>query len=261
MNNQANWRCKVLMRFGLAIVIVLALSEAHATSQESWIDEIAPLWKWMPLLLKGFLVDVGISIAAMLIGTAFGAIIGVGQTLFKGIIRIFCLGLTQFFRNAPWLVLLFFCILLIPHQITVFDWVIPFPPWMKGIIGLALPVMGNVSEVVRGGLISIPSAQWEAADALALNKWQTLRIVILPQALKRMLPPWMNVYAVLIMATPLVSIVGVEDSVTVARSVLSAEGNTALLMPVYGLLLILFYAYCAPIARLARFLEVRYAVK
>ncbi len=106
----------------------------------------------------------------------------------------------------------------------------------------------------------MPATTLEAAEAMALSQIQTLRLVIFPQAIKRMLPPWMNVYAVLMMATPLVSIVGVDDSVTVARSILAAEGTPALLMPVYGLVLVLFFVYCAPIARWTRRLEARYAI-
>ena len=221
---------------------------------------VGTLTKWLPLLLQGFAVDVGISVTAMAIGTVLGALLGIGQISQLALIRKLSDWTTQFFRNAPWLVLLFFCTLLLPYQIEFFGWTIPFPAWVKGIVGLMLPVMGNVSEVVRGGIQSIPSGQWEAANALAFNRLQTLRMIILPQAVKRMVPPWMNTYAVLMMATPLVSIVGVEDSVTVARAVLSAENNTALLMPVYGLLLILFFIYCYPIARWTRKLEKRYAI-
>lgn len=221
---------------------------------------MSSLFKWLPLLLKGFAVDVGISVAAMAFGTLLGALLGIGQISQQRWVRRPSSWVTQFFRNAPWLVLLFFCVLLLPHQVHVFGWTIPFPGWVKGILGLTLPVMGNVAEVVRGGIQSLPSGQWEAANSLAFSRWQTLRLIILPQAVKRMIPPWMNVYAVLMMATPLVSIVGVEDSVTVARAVLSAENSPALLMPVYGLLLILFFAYCAPIARWTRALEKRYAV-
>ena len=224
-------------------------------------SQIETIIKWLPLLLKGFWVDVYVSMAAMLIGTILGALLGVGQLSRFGGMRVFSSVVTQFFRNAPWLVLLFFCILLLPFQMQVAGYTIPFPAWLKGIIGLSLPVMGNVSEVVRGGIQSIPSAQWEAAEALALNRRQTLRIVIFPQAIRRMLPPWMNVYAVLMMATPLISIVGVEDSVMIARSVLAAERDTSLLMPVYGLLLLLFFAYCAPIAHYTRRLEARFAVQ
>lgn len=249
---------KILHRPLAVLVIALALpAAAHASDTE---PGIGALIKWLPLLLQGFAVDVGISVAAMAIGTVLGALLGIGQVSQIVLVRTLSDWVTQFFRNAPWLVLLFFCVLLLPYQIQFFDWTIPFPAWVKGIIGLMLPVMGNVSEVVRGGIQSLPSGQWEAANALAFSRSQTLRMIILPQAIKRMVPPWMNVYAVLMMATPLVSIVGVEDSVTVARAVLSAENSTALLMPVYGLLLILFFAYCYPIARWTRRLEKRYAI-
>jgi polar amino acid transport system permease protein len=77
---------------------------------------------------------------------------------------------TQFFRNAPWLVLLFYSILLLPFRFEVFGVAIPFPDWLKGTLGLALPVMANVSEIVRGAIQSIPSGQWEAAHSLAFSR-------------------------------------------------------------------------------------------
>ena len=92
---------------------------------------------------------------------------------------------------------------------------------------------------------------------MGLSRWQALRLRILPQALKRMTAPWMNTYAILMMATPLVSIVGVEDSVAMASSVLASFRDPALLMPVYGLILLLFFLYCAPIALLTKRLEAR----
>jgi len=245
------------MKFSTVVIGMVVSAPVLASTGDA---SMSALVKWIPLLLKGFAVDVGISFASMALGTMLGAILGIGQIAQERWTRRVSSWTTQFFRNAPWLVLLFFCVMLLPNQFSVFGTSVPFPGWVKGIIGLTLPVMGNVSEVVRGGIQSLPSGQWEAADSLALSRWQTLKLVILPQAIKRMVPPWMNVYAVLMMATPLVSIVGVEDSVTVARSVLSAENSPALLMPVYGLLLVLFFAYCAPIAKWTRWLEKRYAI-
>lgn len=243
-----------------ALVPAALLVFPHAALAVEADGRLSVFGKWLPLLLKGFAVDVGISFASMAIGTGLGALLGIAQISRHTGLRTASTWTTQFFRNAPWLVILFFCVFLLPFNFTVFGLSIAFPAWAKGIVGLALPVMGNVSEVVRGGIQSIPSGQWEASEALALNRRQQLLIIILPQAIKRMLPPWMNVYAVLMMATPLVSIVGVEDSVTVARSMLAAEGDAALLMPVYGFLLFLFFLYCAPIARWTRVLEAKYAV-
>jgi len=220
-------------------------------------DKLEVIVNWLPVILQGFGFDILISLLAMLIGSIAGLFLGFGQVAEHATVRLVSRIVTQFFRNAPWLVILFFCIYLLPFEIRAFGLEIPFPAWVKGVIGLSFPVMGNVSEVVRGGIQSLPSGQWEAADALGLNRAQTMRLCIIPQAIKRMMAPWMNTYAVLIMATPLVSIVGVNDSVKVAGSMLSTLENPALLIWVYGLILLLFFMYCAPIALLTKRIEAR----
>src|SRR5678815_4731169 len=91
---------------------------------------------------------------------------------------------------------------LLPFQVTVFGVTIPIPDWSKATLGLALPVMANVSEILRGAMQSIPTAQWESAASLAFSRRQTLWMIILPQCVKRMLPPWMNLYAILSMDVP-----------------------------------------------------------
>lgn len=240
---------------GVLFLAAVLTSAAHVASI------LAALWKWTPVLFLGFLFNLLVSVLSMALGTAAGVFLGIGQVSPLPLVRRASWFVTQFFRNAPWLVLLFYCILLLPFEITVGGVTIPLPGWVKATIGLALPVMGNVSEIVRGGIQSIPSAQWESAEALAFTRRQTLWTIILPQSFKRMLPPWMNVYAVLTMATPLMSVVGVEDVMAAARSALAAEGRTELLMPVYLMLLSWFFIYCYPIARWTVALERRFNVK
>ena len=119
--------------------------------------------------------------------------------------------------------------------------------------------MANVAEIVRGAVQSIPTAQWEAARSLAFSRRQTLWKIILPQCVKRMLPPWMNWYAILTMATTLASIVGVSEVMTLTGRITNAEGRTDLLIPIYTYVLLAFFVYCYPIARWTRRLEARYA--
>ena len=121
--------------------------------------------------------------------------------------------------------------------------------------------MANVAEIVRGAVQSIPTGQWEAAESLAFSRRQVIWMIILPQCVKRMLPPWMNLYAILTMATPLVSIVGVQEAMTLTRAALSAEGRVDLLIPMYLWLLSWFFLYCYPIARATLRLERRFAVE
>jgi polar amino acid transport system permease protein len=133
---------------------------------------------------------------------------------------------------------------------------------LKATIGLSLPVMANVSEIVRGAVNSLPSGQWEAAESLAYSRRQTLWLVILPQCIKRMLPPWMNLYSILTMATVLASVVGVSEVMTITGEALAAEGGRSdLLAPFYSFVLLIFFIYCYPIARWTAHLEQKFAVK
>lgn len=220
------------------------------------------LLKWMPLLLKGFGFNLLISLMAMAFGTAVGVGLGLGQISMNKLLSKFSWFVTQFFRNSPWLVLLFFAMFLLPFEIQIAGLKIPLPDWVKATFGLSLPVMANVSEIVRGAVLSLPSGQWEAAESLAYTRRQTLWLIILPQCVKRMLPPWMNLYSILTMATVLASIVGVSEVMTLTGRVLSSEGGrTELLAPFYSFVLLLFFAYCYPIAKWTVYLEKKFAVK
>jgi polar amino acid transport system permease protein len=245
----------------IVAVCMIASSLAFAADEPARLSSLAVLANWVPLLLEGFVFNLVISVCAMALGTLVGTALGLGQISPNRPLRGGSWFVTQFFRNAPWLVLLFFAMFLLPFEINIFGLSIPFPDWFKAILGLSLPVMANVSEIVRGAVVSLPSGQWEAAESLAYSRRQTLWLIILPQCVKRMLPPWMNLYAILTMATVLASIVGVSEVMTLTGRALSAEGGRPdLLAPFYGFVLLLFFAYCYPIARLTVRLEKKFAV-
>lgn len=245
----------------IALLTIIGPSIAFAQSGSEAQSPLAVLMNWAPLLLKGFIFNLVISISAMALGTVVGALLGLCQISLLAVTRHSSWFVTQFFRNAPWLVLLFFAMFLLPFEIKFFSLTIPFPDWFKAILGLSLPVMANVSEIVRGAVRSLPSGQWEAAESLAYTRLQTLWLIIIPQCVKRMLPPWMNLYSILTMATVLASIVGVNEVMTLTGQALASEGGRPdLLAPFYGFVLLLFFIYCYPIARITVWLEKKYAV-
>jgi len=236
---------------------------AQAAGKFTVVTAFATLVKWIPFLFtSGFLFNILISMFAMLFGTLAGAALGLGQISKLAVIRRSAWFLTQLFRNSPWLVILFIVLLALPFEIVIFGVIISIPDWMKAVFGLSLPIMANISEIVRGAVQSVPTAQWEAAESLAFSRQQTLWRIILPQCFKRMIPPWMNWYAILTMATPLCSLLGVEEIITLSRQAMEAENNhPELLVPFYSFALALFFFYCYPIARVTIALERRYAVK
>jgi polar amino acid transport system permease protein len=249
-------------RHGVILIVALVLSASIGEAQAGpgAPSIIATMVKWTPLLAQGFALNIAMSFLAMAIGTAFGVALGLGQISLLSPVHAISWSVTQFFRNSPWLVLLFYCMLL-PFEIRIGNIIVPLPGWAKATVGLALPVMANVSELVRGAVQSIPSGQWEASEALAFTRLQSLRMVILPQCVKRMTPPWMNLYAILTVATPLTSVVGVSEAMTLTGDILSSEGRTELLVPMYLYLLLWFFVYCYPIALATVAIERRFQVR
>lgn len=241
-------------------ILVGASITAEATAGPAPLSIAATLVKWTPLIAKGFLINVGISIAAMALGTGLGILLGVGRVSLMSLLRFNSWAITQFFRNAPWLVLLFYCMLLMPFEIRIGSLVLPLPDWFKATLGLALAVMANMAEIVRGAVQSVPSGQWEAAESLAFSRSRALWQIILPQCVKRMLPPWMNLYALLLVSTPLCSIVGVNEALTLTADALVAENRQELLVPMYSYILLWFFLVCYPIARATAVLERRFSV-
>ena len=249
----------LLVVAGLCLLVSAAHAATTATGQRTALEVI---WIWSPLLLKGFLFNLLISALAMVIGTAAGVPLGICQTSRSAPVQTAARLVTQFFRNSPWLVLLFLCVLLLPFQIRVFGLTIPFPDWAKAIFGFSLPVMANVSEIVRGAVQSVPTSQWESAESLGFTRRQTFAEIILPQCVKRMLPPWMNLYSLITMSTVNASVVGVSEMITLTNEVLAAEGSRpALLAPLYGFVLLCFFLYCYPIGKWTVALERRFQVK
>ena len=245
----------------LTLIVAIGIGEAQAQVVAGKPGIIATMIKWTPLLLQGFALNIAMSFLAMAIGTVVGVPLGIAQISLLPPIRGSSWFVTQFFRNSPWLVLLFYCMLLLPFEVRIGNTIVPLPGWLKSTIGLSLPVMANVSELVRGAVRSIPYTQWEAAESLAMTRRQTLWMIILPQCVKRMTPPWMNLYAILTVATPLTSVVGVSEAMTLTGDILSSEGRTELLVPMYLYLLLFFFLYCYPIARATIALEKRFQVR
>ena len=245
----------------VALLYYPTQSLAQSTSMKD--PPLAVLMRWLPLLIThGFALNILISFLTMMLGTVLGVFLGLGQIAPNRALRALSQFVTRIFQNSPWLVVIFVVMLSIPSKFSMFGQPVNFPDWIKAVLALSLPIMANVSEIVRGGINSVPSGQWDAAESLAYTRRQTLWLIILPQCIKRMIPPWMNWYAILTMATPLVSILGVGELVTTLRHAMAAEnGRPDLIFPFFGFALVIFFFYCYPIARLTLRLERRFAVK
>jgi polar amino acid transport system permease protein len=254
--------CAIFLMAWLSVDVVYAQLQSDSSQ-----SAFATLVKWTPLMLigppgelGGFVLNIVVSFIAMALGTFMGLWLGLGQISLNPIVRRSSWAVTQLFRNSPWLVLLFYIMLLMPFRVTIGGVEFDIPGWWKAAFALSLPIMANISEIVRGAIASIPTGQWESAESLAFSRTQTIWQIILPQCVKRMLPPWMNWYCILTMSTPLVSILGVSDGMSLTQDALAAEGRSEFLIPMYLWLMSWFFIYSYPIAKFTRRLEHRFAV-
>jgi polar amino acid transport system permease protein len=254
--------CAIFLMAWLSVDVVYAQLQSDSSQ-----SAFATLVKWTPLMLLGppgvlggFVLNIVVSFIAMALGTFMGLWLGLGQISLNPIVRRSSWAITQLFRNSPWLVLLFYIMLLMPFRVTIGGVDFDIPGWWKAAFALSLPIMANISEIVRGAIASIPTGQWESAESLAFSRTQTIWQIILPQCVKRMLPPWMNWYCILTMSTPLVSILGVSDGMSLTQDALAAEGRSEFLIPMYLWLMSWFFIYSYPIAKFTRRLEHRFAV-
>lgn len=257
VQTQAAWHRGLLSPMGALALAVLAGAAYWLLANR---DAVALLLGWLPALFGGFRVNIGIGLVSVLFATLLGALLGAMQVSPRAALARPARAFTLFFRNAPWLVVIFFMMYLIPFEVRLFGEYRQVPDWIKVALGLSLTASGYAAEVVRGGIQSIPLAQWEAAATLGLDRRQVLRKVILPQALRSMLPAWMNLYCTVTMATALASLLGIEDLMTTMQLRLAAESRPELLLPGYLFVFLVFFFYIYPISRYSKVLERKWSL-
>lgn len=251
-------------RLGLCLALAFGLSLASASAQSAGAAQpsaLETLLVWLPFILKGFVLNLVMSVFAMVLATFCGIGLGLMQISLLWPVRTSSRFVTHLLRNSPWIVILFIVMYMLPAEIRMPGGAkVAIPDWIKATVAFALPVMGSISEIVRGAVRSIPTGQWESAEGLAFTRGQTLRLIILPQCVRRAIPPWMNWYALLTLSTPMASIFSVHEAVSNAQAAMEAAGaRPELLFPFYLFLLCLFFAYIYPIALWTRRLERKYA--
>jgi general L-amino acid transport system permease protein len=165
----------------------------------------------------GLLVTAYFTIGALLLAFPIGIAVALGRRSTLPVVRWTCTTYVEFFRGAPLIALLFIGWLVLPFL---------FPPeWenlarvSRALIIFTLFTSGYVAEIVRGGLQSVPRGQWEAAQALGLSPWKQTRLIILPQALRNVIPALVGQAISLYKDTTLVLIIGLNDLLAVAQNI------------------------------------------
>jgi general L-amino acid transport system permease protein len=156
----------------------------------------------------GLLVTLVVAVTGIVASLPLGILLALGRRSDLPIVRALCIGVIEIFRGVPLITVLFMASVMLPLFLP--DGV-NFDKLVRCLIGVALFSSAYMAEVVRGGLQAIPKGQYEAAAALGLSYWKTTRLIILPQALKLVIPGIVNTFIGLFKDTTLVLIVGLFD--------------------------------------------------
>jgi polar amino acid transport system permease protein len=210
------------------------------------------LWIARWPIAQGFLLTIEVSAAAIVAGSLLGFFVGVSLAHGPRPLRWICRFYVDVIRGTPVLVLVlasFYILAVVGVQLSAVQ---------AGIFALSIFCGAHVGEIVRGALQVIPPGQTEAARSLGLKFWQILPLVLLPQALRQIVPVWINIGAELVKASTLLSIIGVGELLLKTQQIV---GRNFMTLEFYVFAGVLYFIVNFGIERLGKRAERRYAMR
>ena len=203
-------------------------------------------------ILGGLDAALKISMISVAISIPLGIILGILMTWKNPICRAILRCYLEFVRIMPQMVLLF---LVYFGTTRAFGW--DLSGELASVIVFTVWGTAEMSDLVRGALISIPIHQYESAEALGLTRMQSYRYIILPQVVRRLLPLSINLITRMIKTTSLLLMIGVVEVLKVAQQIIEANrmGSPNAAFGIYLTVLFLYFIACWPISLLAKYLE------
>lgn len=199
--------------------------------------------------IPGFLMTLKVALAGLLLALVLGIIFGMLSTAKVKPLKLLARVYVEFFQNTPLTVQIFFYYACLPYVIGG-----RVPKFTLGVIGVGIYHGAYISEVIRTGIEAVPKGQFEAAYSQGFGYLQTMQYVILPQTIKIIMPPLANQALNLVKNTSVLAMVAGMDLMYFADSWGSDRG---FFMQAYLPCAILYFIICFPLAKLARWLEIR----
>ena len=204
--------------------------------------------------LGGFLLAVIIGVTGIAASLPIGILLALGRQSRMIFIRAICIGFIEFIRGVPLITLLFVASTLLNYFLppgTSFDLI------LRVVIMVTMFASAYMAEVIRGGLAALPRGQYEAADAMGMTYWQSMYLIILPQALKISIPGIVNTFIGLFKDTTLVSIIGLLDPIGLANNIRADSAWNGIIWELYGFIAFGFFLFCFGMSRYSMYLERR----
>ena len=245
----------------LIVIALVALGRAFARGQIEW--SYVGRFLTAPVILDGIVNTVVMAVLAMTLGIVLGIVVAIMRLSPNPVLASVAAGYTWLFRGTPLILqlLLWFNLALVFPTIGIPGlWsgraVDIMTPFLSALLGLGINQGAYTSEVVRAGLLSVDAGQYEAAQAIGMGRFRALRRVILPQAMRVVIPPLANEFIGMVKATSLASVIQYPEMLHSVENIYYANSRVIELLIVAGLWYLLVVSVLTPVQML---LERRFA--
>lgn len=205
----------------------------------------------LPILAKGSLVTIKITIISLVIALVLGLIFGLMSTSRTKILHAIASSYVALFRGTPLIVQIFFIYFGLPNLLEI-----KIDAMAAGIAAISLNAGAYISEIFRAGILSVDTGQMEAARSLGLSHGQAMRLVILPQAVRRMIPAFVNQFIVSLKDTSLLTVIGIRELTNNGEIIISTNFRS---FEIWGTVGLFYFVIVYILTRLSRSLERRMA--
>lgn len=254
----------VAFRFGEQVNAIIAVLAAILVPVLFWLFLAGPiagaLSNLMPIGIThveskdmgGFMLATIIGVSGITLSLPLGIILALGRQSDMFLINKMSVAFIETIRGVPLIVWLFTASLLLNYFLprgTNFDLM------LRVIIMVTLFASAYIAEVVRGGLAALPKGQYEAADALGLDYWKSMRLIVLPQALKISIPGIVNTFIGLFKDTTLVVFIGLLDPIGLSNTIRATTEWNGIYWELFVFIGLMFFIFCFSMGRYSLFLE------
>jgi len=236
------WRRELVLIWAAALVVIGLVMWGGVpglpfVSQERW---------------GGLPVTLILATFGLAFGFPLGILVALGRRSKLPAIRSLCVLYVELIRGVPLISLLFMASVMLPLFLPEG---FSIDKLLRAQVAFVLYAGAYLAEVVRGGLQAVPRGQHEAADALGLSYWQKNRLIILPQAIRHVIPPLVNTFIAFFKDTSLVLIIGIFDLLTTAKTAIIDPAWQAFSVEVFIFVAVIYFVFCFAMSRYSRHLE------
>lgn len=212
-------------------------------------DDIEKILIWLPQLLSGAKMTIIITIISVFIGLILSLFLALGKMSKIRILNKICGAYIFFFRGTPLLMQIYFLYFGLPQfspSLTIQS------PFLAAVIAYVLNTAAYLAENIRAGIESIDKGQYEAAKTLGMTYAQTMRLIIIPQTVRRLIPPVGNEFIMVLKDVSLVAIIGLSDLTKVTRAISSSSATALVYIPAMIIYLIITAVFSVVFNKLER---------